>query len=305
VLLVAVAIIAVTFVVSGGLTSIIRDKAEERTPVAAGFPETNEAAATVAAVTDAAAAADAVGEGSENAAPEADGEATLPLQEEDENDIAELPDSLPLAGAVIGIDAGHQLHGNNDQEAVAPDSSTKKPKVTSGTAGSATGIPEHELNLAVALKLQELLEEAGATVIMTRTTADVDISNQQRATMMNEAGADLVIRIHANGGNSSEKGAMMLVPDGHIPEDVEDESILAGEIIFENYLAETGAANLGVIPRSDMTGFNWSTVPVCLIEMGFMTNPEEDELLATDEYRDKCAAGLAKGIEEWYSGQNL
>jgi N-acetylmuramoyl-L-alanine amidase len=49
-----------------------------------------------------------------------------------------------------------------------------------------------------------------------------------------------------------------------------------------------------------MTGFNWSTIPVCLIEMGYMTNSEEDHLLATDEYRDKCAAGLAEGIEEWY-----
>jgi D-alanyl-D-alanine dipeptidase len=118
--------------------------------------------------------------------------------------------------------------------------------------------------------------------------------------MMNDAGADLVLRIHANGGGRAQEGAMMLVPDGHMPEDVEKESISAGEIIFDAYLEETGADNLGVIPRSDMTGFNWSTVSVCLIEMGFMTNPAEDELMSTDKYQDKIVKGLANGIENWH-----
>jgi N-acetylmuramoyl-L-alanine amidase len=209
--------------------------------------------------------------------------------------------NLPLAGAVIGIDAGHQLHGNSSTESIASDSSVKKPKVSSGTSGVSSGIPEHELNLAVALKLQALLEKEGVEVIMSRTTADIDISNKERAEMMNESGADLVIRIHANGGRASEDGAMMLVPNGHVTKLIEAASAEAGETILDRFITETGAKNLGVIPRNDMTGFNWSQVPVCLIEMGFMTNPEEDKKLSTDEYREKCAKGLATGIIEWYS----
>jgi N-acetylmuramoyl-L-alanine amidase len=209
-------------------------------------------------------------------------------------------DNLPLNGVIIGIDAGHQLHGNNSKESVAPDSSETKPMVTSGTSGVVTNIPEHELNLAVAKKLQALLSDLGATVIMSRTNADIDISNKERAEMMNEANADLVVRIHANGGKSSEKGAMVLVPDGHIPKSVENISKEAGEIILDSFIAETGANNIGVIPRKDMTGFNWSKVPVCLIEMGYMTNPQEDKLLSTDEYKEKCALGIANGIVKWH-----
>ena len=54
--------------------------------------------------------------------------------------------------------------------------------------------------------------------------------------------------------------------------------------------------NRGVIERSDLTGFNWSKVPVVLIEMGFLSNPEEDNLLNSDSYQEKLAQGLYKGI---------
>ena len=52
--------------------------------------------------------------------------------------------------------------------------------------------------------------------------------------------------------------------------------------------------------RDDMTGFNWSTVPVILIEMGFMSNAEEDKLLATDDYRNKLAKGLYNGCVSFF-----
>lgn len=208
---------------------------------------------------------------------------------------------LPLTGVIIGVDAGHQSMANLEKEPVAPGSSTTKVKVTGGTKGTTTGIPEYELNLQVALKLEQKLIDLGATVIMVRRTNDVDISNVQRATMMNDAGADLVIRIHANGSESSSvNGAMMLVPSGSHTTAIQAESIAAGEIIFESYLTATGAKNMGVIKRDDLTGFNWSEVPVCLIELGYMTNPREDRLMATDDYRALCAQGLAEGILKWY-----
>lgn len=229
---------------------------------------------------------------------ESEAEAEAP-EESPETPVAEEP--LPLSGIVIGIDAGHQAKGNSQREAVAPGGAETKPKVSSGTRGTSTGIYEYELNLAVALKLEEELIILGADVVMLRRTNDVDISNQERAALMNEAGVDLCIRIHGNGSNdASVRGAMMLVPGGTYTTNIQEESLAAGEIIFESFLAVTGAKNSGVISRADMTGFNWSEVPVCLIELGYMTNPEEDQLLATDDYRTLCAQGLAEGVLRWH-----
>ena len=110
-----------------------------------------------------------------------------------------------LTGVKIGIDPGHQAQGNNGQEAVAPGSSETKAKVSSGTYGRFTGVPEYEVNLDISLQLREALEALGCEVYMTRETNDVDISNQERAIMMNELGVDLVLRIHCNGSTNRKR----------------------------------------------------------------------------------------------------
>ena len=205
--------------------------------------------------------------------------------------------ALPLAGIRIGLDPGHQKQGNSEQEAAAPGSAVTKNKVTSGTAGKNTGTPEYQVNLAVALKLRALLEENGAEVVMTHETADVDISNQERARIMNDAGVDLALRLHSDGvDDASVHGAMMLVPAGEYTKEIETQSRAAGEEIFAAYLEATDARGRGVIARDDQTGFNWSTVPVCNIEMGCLSNGEEEALLISEEYQEKCAQGLLTGI---------
>jgi N-acetylmuramoyl-L-alanine amidase len=65
---------------------------------------------------------------------------------------------------------------------------------------------------------------------------------------------------------------------------------------------QTGAVNLGLVPRSDLTGFNWADVPAILIETGFMTNPAESGLLRTNAYQLKVARGIAAGSEA-FAGQ--
>jgi|GEM_PF-3206645 len=105
-------------------------------------------------------------------------------------------DVLPLTGCLIGLDPGHQAVGNYDLEPIAPGSSKKKAKVSSGTQGRFTRVAEYIVNLQVALKLRNKLEALGATVIMTRDTHDVDISNSERACMMNDAVVDCWLRIH-------------------------------------------------------------------------------------------------------------
>ena len=79
-------------------------------------------------------------------------------------------------------------------------------------------MPEYELNLVLAKKVQAILEEKGYQVIMTRTEHDVDISNVERAKIANEAKADAFIRIHANGvDDSSKQGAFTICQTSHNP----------------------------------------------------------------------------------------
>ena len=209
-----------------------------------------------------------------------------------------------LKGKIICIDPGHQKKQNSDLEPVAPGSSEKKAKVSSGTAGISTGDTEYALNLAVALKLRDLLEAQGATVVMTRTGNDVNISNAERAKIGNDAKADLAIRIHADGStNRDTKGLSMLIPSSkHIGDELASVSKKAGQVCLDEVIAATGAKNRGLSVRDDLTGFNWSTVPVILVEMGFMSNAEEDRLLATDEYRAKMAKGLYNGCVVYFGG---
>ena len=96
-----------------------------------------------------------------------------------------------------------------------------KAKVSSGADGRNTGTPEYKITLAVGLRLRDILEENGAQVVMTRESSDVDMSNKERATMMNDAGADLVVRLHCDGvDDESVHGALMLVPVGSHAQDV-------------------------------------------------------------------------------------
>lgn len=214
---------------------------------------------------------------------------------------------LPLAGRVIGLDPGHQRNDNKDLEPVSPNSTETKKKVSSGTYGRFTGVHEYIIVLDVGLKLKARLEALGATVIMTRTTHDVNISNAERAIMMNEAKVDCWLRIHADGNNDpSVYGMSMLVPAvgcmNTSDANVQKTSEAIGQVLLDCAANEAGARNLGLKPRTDQTGFNWSSVPVCNIEMGYMTNKQEDELLVTDDYQNKIVEGLAAGFVKYFAG---
>jgi len=208
--------------------------------------------------------------------------------------------SLPLSGVTIGIDPGHQQRGDSSLEQVGPDSDERKPKVASGTRGVVSGVPEYVVTLAVGLLVRDKLEALGARVVMARIENDVNISNRERALLMNEQGVDFCVRIHCNGSEDGRvQGALMFVPDSGWTRPIEEESTRAGRAILDAFTALTGAANGGVSGRGDLTGFNWSTVPVCLIEMGFMTNAGEDGKLTDPAYQELCAQGIADGIVEW------
>ncbi len=203
-------------------------------------------------------------------------------------------DMLRLEDIAIGIDPGHQAHQNSEKEAVAPGSSEMKMKVSSGTAGVKTRVAEYVVDLEIALQLRDALEALGCTVYMTRETHDVDISNQERAIMMNDLGADLVLRLHCNGSeNRSANGIGLYVnKTGAIAE----ASNAAAEALLPAMTAATGARVDGIFKRDTYTGLNWSTVPCILVEMGYMSNPEEDVKLNDPEYQKLLVQGMVDGI---------
>lgn len=217
--------------------------------------------------------------------------------------ITEAPTCTPIpAPFVIVIDAGHQLKGNYEKEPNGPGSTELKAKVSSGTQGTSTGIPEYELNLAVSLYLKEELMTRGYTVIMIREENNVNISNVERAVIANEAKADAFIRIHADSSdNSLAKGVMTICQTSANPYNAEwyEKSYKLSKLVLEEVVAETGAKKRYVWETDTMTGINWTTVPTTILEMGFMSNPEEDELMATEEYRRKIAKGVANAIDRY------
>lgn len=219
---------------------------------------------------------------------------------EQDSEWAEMPivkDELRLNGVKIGIDPGHQAKGNNEQETISPTSKETKAKVSSGTSGVKSGVAEYVVNLDVSLRLRDALEALGCEVYMTRETHDVDISNQERAIMMNEKEVDLVLRIHCNGStNRSAKGIGLYV---NKTGDIAEASESAAQAILPAMVAATGAESDGIFKRDTYTGLNWSTVPCILVEMGFMSNPEEDMLLNDPDYQQKLVEGMVEGICNW------
>lgn len=225
----------------------------------------------------------------------------------DTNDIPIVDIDIPVINEpiTIVIDPGHGPWVNKDMEPMAPDSRIMKRKYGVGASGIVTGSLEREINLNVSLMLKDLLENEGYVVIMTRTNHDTISSNIDRANLANDNDADMMIRVHADSYKDSNlHGASMLVP-GEVgyAVDIVDESNAYGEIILNTLVEEVGMANRGLITRTDQTGFNWSKVPIMTVEMGFLSNPDEDRLLSTHEYQEKIAYGLYLGILKCFENE--
>src|SRR5262245_61264594 len=202
---------------------------------------------------------------------------------------------------LVGLDPGHGTAAaiGLQTEPIGPGSTTRKIK----DGGGATG--EAAVALAIALKTRTLLRTAGYRVAMTRTGATYRGGNIERARFCNVRHAALMIRIHADGSTStSQHGVRTLLPALRRgwTDDIYAPSLRAARVTQAALVHATGARNLGLMPRSDLTGFNWADVPAILVETGYMSNPREGRLLRSPAYQLKIARGLVAGASAFLRG---
>lgn len=197
--------------------------------------------------------------------------------------------SLPASGKTIVIDAGHGV----------PDEG----------AQSSNGTTEAETNLKIALKLQNLLEQSGCTVILTRSdeNAIYDIDSKtlkqkkisdikNRVKIGNESSADIFVSIHLNKIPQSQyDGWQTFYKEGS-----EDGARLA-KTIQENLNKTIQKENNRIAKTIDKIYIiKHVEIPTTIVECGFLSNPDEEKLLLEDEYQNKLAWGIYNGIIEYF-----
>jgi N-acetylmuramoyl-L-alanine amidase len=203
-----------------------------------------------------------------------------------------------LASALICIDPGHGTPPaiGRQREPIGPGSSVLKVKDAGGARGEA------EVVLQIARRTRALLLRRGYRVVMTRTGDTFRYGNGgnvARAQFCNVRRAAVMLRIHADGSTDSTRhGAATLYPALRTgwTSDVFALSLRAARSIQRELVRSTGARDLGLVRRSDLTGFNWANVPVVLVEAGFMTSPVEGRRLRSPGYQARVAQGLAAGV---------
>jgi len=203
-----------------------------------------------------------------------------------------------VSAALICLDPGHGTPAavGRQTEPIGPGSSVRKIKDGGGAPGEA------EVALAIARKARTLLLGRGYRVAMTRTGPTFRYGtggNVARAQFCNRRGAKLMLRIHADGSaSSSSHGIATLYPAFHRgwTDDIYTQSLRAARLVQRATVSVTRARDVGLVRRSDLTGFNWADVPAILVETGFMTNPSERRLLQSNGYQWKVARGLTAGV---------
>ena len=210
-------------------------------------------------------------------------------------------------GFVVAIDAGHQAKANAEKEPIGPSSETMKAKMPEGSRGTVTGVKEYELTLTVAQKLEQLLTEHGYKTVMVRNSHDVNLSNAERAKIANESDADIFIRLHANSmENSGVYGALAMCMTSQNPynADLHGKSYTLSKKLIDEICFRTGTKNRGVQEVDNNGAINWSEIPVSVVELGFLSNPDEERWLQDSDYQDKIVDGIAAAVDSYFAEGN-
>lgn len=203
---------------------------------------------------------------------------------------------------IVGSQSGSSETSRGNDREQSTNYSNYKVVIDAGHGGSqtgaiASGIYEKDLNLAIALKLNNLLKSAGVKTYMTRTT-DKDVGLYERSGLANSVNADLFISIHNNAQSpSSIKGSMTL----YYPNGVSKNGINGyqfASIVQKNLVSQLGTENKGIIERPNLAVLRTTKMPAVLVEVGYMTNKSELSKLVTGSYQDKAATVLKDSVLE-------
>ncbi|SFI11054.1 N-acetylmuramoyl-L-alanine amidase [Tindallia magadiensis] len=178
---------------------------------------------------------------------------------------------------LIVIDAGH---GGRDP----------------GATSTTLNMPEKDVVLEVALEAEKLLQEAGFRTYMTRRD-DTFVSLEDRAAISNQLNADVFVSVHANAAPRADlKGVETLYyPSENSSTDFRDNLRLA-EIFQEEMVRTLNASSHRINARDRLYVLRETNMPAIITEIGFLTNPEEEQLLATTQYRKRAAEGIRNAV---------
>ena len=195
-----------------------------------------------------------------------------------------------LSGKLIVIDPGHgDLTGYGSSDP--------------GAIGSVLGYTDREVGTHVGNKLKSLLEGAGATVILTRTADPIKLSLTDRAEISNRLGADMFISLHGNAvASKSKKGAEVYYYAGSAQLNPQCQSYVRKELA--QYISDGIAAltqRSSVVKTSNFAVIREAHAPAILIECGYLSNVEDELLLANENYQMTIAVGIYQGISQYFS----
>ena len=218
------------------------------------------------------------------------------------------PTEAPVAtgGHKIALDPGQQKSQMTEEEPVGPGASATTAKMSYGATSTTTGKREYEWSMLFAKRLETELIARGYEVVLTREEHDVKISNAERAQFVNESGAEIYLSIQADAASNKEaKGIYTQIPsqsNAFVGNLYNDCRRLAKEL-QNNLIAETGTKDRGVQENDKVAAINYSEVPVAVLQLGFMSNVEEDTNLWSEEYQDKMIKAICDGIDTYFREQ--
>lgn len=200
-------------------------------------------------------------------------------------------------GCTVGWDAAAQTVSiTSPWPDAAPEKHGVLVVLDPGHGGSANGaeyggVMEKDLNLSIALQAAKLLENAGLTVLMTRTD-DRDVDLYERTDLANGQEADLFVSVHCN-ANVEHDDALGIYTCAYSEG---TEGWRLAETLYGTMQAATGAPAFEMEPRPNLAVLRTSKMPAALVECGFMSTGAELALLVQPEYQAKLARGIADGI---------
>jgi len=217
-----------------------------------------------------------------------------------------VPTEAPVAtgGHKIAIDPGQQKSQMSETEPIGPGATDTTAKMSYGATSVTTGKREYEWSLPFAQRLKAELEARGYEVVLTREEGDVKISNAERAQFANESGAEIYLSLQADAASSKDaNGIYTQVPSqsNTFVGDLYEDSYRLGKEIQNNLIAETGAKDRGVQKNDKVAAINYSKIPAAVLQLGFMSNKEEDTNLWSADYQDKLIKAICDGIDTYFS----